>query len=67
MVHCGGDEYSVLFECALEDCPVCVEAAGGAKSRVYGTMEFLGCECDDVGFEVHGDQCVCVIEVLYAV
>ena len=65
-VHGGGDEDSVLFECALEDSPVCVETAGGAESRVYGTMEFLGGEGDDIGFEVHCDLCVCVVEVFYS-
>ena len=65
-VHGWGNEDAVLFKGALEDSPVCVEAAGGAESRVYGAMEFLGGEGDDVGFEVDCDLCVCVVEVFYS-
>ena len=65
-VHGGGDENAVLFECALENGPICVEAAGSAEGGVYLAMKFCSCEGDDRGFEIDGDSRICVVEVFYA-
>lgn len=60
-VHGRGDEDAVLFEGAVEDCPVLVDVAGRPESGVYLPVEDGAGEIKDLGLEINGD-CVVVVE-----